>query len=96
MIINDSIELLGKKAKDKITGAIGIITSICFDLYGCIQVIISPQKINEKGEEIKPIGWIDINRIKIINNTRIMNYPDFDNKYTKIDKVNGAATKPLK
>ena len=36
------IESLGYRAKDKVTGFTGVISSISFYLYGCIQAIIAP------------------------------------------------------
>ena len=39
----NELKLLGLKVKDKVTGFTGIITSVSFDLYGCIQVIITPE-----------------------------------------------------
>ncbi len=96
MIINDSIDLLGKKVKDKITCSSGVVTSVCFDLYGCIQVIVKPQKIDKEGNPIASIGWIDINRLSIISNKLVMNRPDFKNKYKKINEVQGCASKPIK
>ena len=57
------IELLGLKGKDKITGFKGVIDSVCFDLYGCIQVSLKPP-MNKEG--IIPDGyWVDVTRVEI-------------------------------
>jgi hypothetical protein len=96
MITNNAINLLGQKARDKISCATGYITSVCFDLYGCIQVIINPCKMGEDGKMLDTYGWIDINRIIIINKNKIMKNPDFDEKYTSFKSVSGPSEKPLK
>jgi hypothetical protein len=36
MVVEQSVDFLGKKVRDKMTGRKGIVTSVCFDLYGCI------------------------------------------------------------
>lgn len=35
------LEMLGKKCRDRVTGTAGIVSSISFDLYGCIQASIA-------------------------------------------------------
>ena len=95
MIIKKSIEMLGKEGKDKITKQKGIITSVCFDLYGCIQVVLDEQKVDKDGKRICT-GWIDINRVEITKDKKIMECPDFDNKYSSIKQVNGPSSKPIR
>jgi hypothetical protein len=41
-------EMLGHKGKDKVTGFKGVITSLSFDLYGCVTCIISPPLDKDK------------------------------------------------
>lgn len=96
MIQKQSINYLGRKAKDKISGSVGIIISVCFDLYGCIQVVLTPGKIAKDGKEVSSIGWIDINRIEIMKGKPVMKHPDFSNRYYSLEDVGGAANKPLK
>lgn len=76
-MIKETIDLLGHKAVDKVTGFSGVITSVCFDLYGCVQVVITqPAKA---GEELKPGCWFDVNRCEVSADT-VMPIPDFDAK----------------
>ena len=42
MNIKSHLSILGKPVKDKVTGMKGIVSSVSFDLYGCIQVIVNP------------------------------------------------------
>ena len=76
-MINESIALLGMPGEDRITGRKGVITSICFDLYGCVQVALTP-KAKEDGTLIEGV-WVDIHRVEIGNDdTRVMSAPDFE------------------
>jgi hypothetical protein len=88
------IGLLGCKGKDIITDFKGIITSVCFDLYGCIQVILT-HKVDKDGKEVDS-RWLDINRIKVLDKRLVMQMPDLKNKYAAILDVNGPADKPVK
>lgn len=56
-------ELLGKKAKDKVTGFEGIITAKVIYLYGCTQYCITPPAKDGKVEDSR---YYDEGRIEII------------------------------
>ncbi len=58
------LEFLGKKAKDKITGFEGIITSKHIYLTGCNQYGIQPP-VDSNGK-IPTVGYFDEGRIEII------------------------------
>lgn len=75
-MIKETIELLGIKATDKVTGMKGIITSACFDLYGCIQVILTPYA--DEKNAVAEGRWLDVNRITL-SKKRVMPVPDFEN-----------------
>jgi len=84
--------LLGKTAKDKVTGFEGVITSMCFDLYGCIQGIITAP-VGKDGTRPDD-KWFDMNRLVIKNKKPVMELPDFDHLYIDLSGK-GAAEKPL-
>ena len=85
------IELLGFDAEDKITGFKGVIDSICFDLYGCIQASVKP-KIGKDG--LVPEGyWFDVTRLKINTKNKTVPLPDFYEGYIAEGRK-GAANKP--
>jgi hypothetical protein len=94
MIYEKSIDLLGCKVKDKISGRSGIVTSICFDLYGCIQAVFDTGKVGTDGKQIT-VGWIDVNRLEIKSQKRIMKLPDFETIYNTFEDVHGPADKPI-
>jgi len=93
MKIKKHLSMLGLEVKDKITGFTGVISSVSFDLYGCIQGLVSPP-VNKEGEMGTSI-WYDLNRLKIINNKSVMDPPNFD--YGSIaEGKQGPAAKPAK
>lgn len=75
MSAQDHIDMMGKKARDKITGFTGIVASVSFDLYGCIQAVLSPP-LDKDG---KPVDgrWFDIHRLEVVDHTRVMPVPQF-------------------
>lgn len=75
ILINKHMNLLGLEVQDKVTGMKGIVSSISFDLYGCIQATITPKvtKNNEKGVNY----WYDISRLNILKKKPVMERPNF-------------------
>jgi hypothetical protein len=73
--VKKHLDLLGMTAEDKVTGFKGVIASISFDLYGCIQAIINPGI--DKDGKLKDQCWFDIGRLKITGKSPVMDRPDF-------------------
>jgi hypothetical protein len=55
---------LGDKAKDRITGLVGIVTGRAEYLYGCVQVLISPAEVKD-GSPV-PGTWLDEDRCDLV------------------------------
>lgn len=93
MKIKKHLNKLGLKVEDRITGFIGVVSSISFDLYGCVQGLVTPH-VNE---EVKTNGsrWLDLNRLRIINEKSVMELPNFDYGPAAEGKQ-GPAAKPVK
>jgi hypothetical protein len=89
--ISEYVEILGKNVEDKVTGLQGVVTSISFDLYGCIQVIVHPGL--DKDGKLKELQWFDYNRITIMGNKRVMPLPTFIQE--SVNKMKGPEKKPL-
>ena len=85
-LIEEALNLLGKRVLDKVTSFQGIVTSISFDLYGCVQVLVHPG-YDEKENKLMDLNWFDFARLRIINDIPVMKQPNF-----KIDK--GPSEKP--
>lgn len=77
--IKEHFKYLGLEVKDKVTGFKGVVTTLSFDLFGCIQVVVSPKQ-TEAGE-IPESRWFDISRLSVLNNTPVMECPDYDLGY---------------
>lgn len=92
-MIKETVDLLGRNAVDKVTGFDGVITSVCFDLYGCVQVVITPPVT--PGGDLKSGNWFDVGRVTV-SDEAVMPVPTFaaygDNT-ANYDK--GCADKPL-
>lgn len=79
-------DLLGRKVKDKVTGAEGIVDSICFDLYGCVQATMNTG-FDKEGKR-KDSYWFDVKRLEVLTKKPVMEVPDFS-----LPEI-GAADKP--
>ena len=94
-MIQETINLLGKRGRDKITGVEGVVECVTFDLYGCVQIILR-QKVKEDGK-IPASGWLDVQRIVVQDDERVMNVPDFNAVAVKpAEYPNGPAEKPIR
>lgn len=92
IMIMETIDLLGLEAIDKVTGFKGVITSACFDLYGCIQVVITP--LAKESVELAAGHWFDVNRVDV-SNVRVMDVPNFEaHGVAPAEYRQGAAEKP--
>jgi hypothetical protein len=67
--------MLGFRVKDRVTGAEGIVTSVSFDLYGCVQAIVNPG-LDKDGKQ-RDQFWFDIARLETTSDGPVMAVPDF-------------------
>lgn len=76
-MIEKTINLLGLRARDRVTGFRGTITSVSFDLYGCVQVALSPDA-KEDQTKLDHGHWFDVARAELIADAeRVMPVPAF-------------------
>ena len=70
------LDLLGMRVKCRVTGFTGVVSSIGFDLYGCIQAVVNPGIDKDK----KPMEshWFDVNRLEITDPKPVMPRPTFE------------------
>lgn len=77
MLIKKHLELLGHEVKDKVSDFNGVVISISFDLYGCIQADVRPKTLKEDGTIA--IGmWLDVSRLEVVSKKPLMNQPNFE------------------
>ena len=82
--------------QDKVTGFKGIVSSISFDLYGCIQAVVQPV-VNAKDGKLENGKWFDVGRLKITGKKPIMKVPDFSAINSPVaNGEKGPVEKPLK
>jgi hypothetical protein len=81
------IELLGLKVQDRVTGFQGVVVSVSFDLYGCVQCVVSPLASVEKPGELGECRWFDEKRLLVTDAKPVMEIPTFE-------KIPGPAKKP--
>jgi hypothetical protein len=89
--VKQHLDKLGLRVKDKVTGYTGVVTSVAFDLYGCIVALVNPGT-DETGK-IKDSQWFDINRLEVLDPEPVMERPNFDFGPVAEGKK-GAAEKP--
>ena len=92
MEIQQHFRLLGLQVQDKVTGFKGVVSSIGFDLYGCVQAIVTP----EAGKEgaLPDSRWFDVARLTTLADTPVMALPNFEFG-ASAEGLKGPADKPL-
>jgi hypothetical protein len=76
--MNHHLKLLGCKARDKVTGYTGTIASVCFDLYGCVQAVLTPSA--DKDGKLCDGHWFDVKRLELLDSNPVMSVPSFVNE----------------
>lgn len=94
MSIEKHLNLLGKRVKDKVTGASGVVTSVSFDLFGCVQAIIDMGFQEDKKERIA--HWFDVSRLAVMSDRPVMDPPYYLGNTPQAAGLQGAAEKPLR
>lgn len=87
------LDLLGHRVTDRVTGFEGVVASVTFDLYGCIQAVVNPglDKDGKLGEQ----QWFDVNRLDVLDLPPVMSRPEFDWSPASIAEGNkGPAERP--
>lgn len=86
------LNLLGLKVMDRVTGFKGVVQTVAFDLYGCIQAVVAPEA--NKDDKLEDSHWFDVKRLKVLDKTPVMDIPDFDAGYVAEGKK-GPSDKPI-
>lgn len=71
----NGLELLGLTVRDRVTGFTGVVTSVSYDLYGCVQGLVNPG-MGKEGK-LGELLWFDIGRLAIVNDVPVMVPPVF-------------------
>lgn len=73
-ILRQHVGILGMKVRDRVSGFEGVVESVSFDLYGCVQTVVKPPA---KDGDAKDGRWFDIQRLEVTDATRVMPVPAF-------------------
>jgi hypothetical protein len=93
------INLLGIKVRDRVTNFEGVVSSVSFDLYGCVQAAVNPP-IDKDGK--LPDGrWFDVHRLEPLGAEHVMPVPAFESAPPKFGAkpathTHGPAEKPAR
>ena len=94
-MITQTIDLLGRRAKDKVTGFEGVVSSVSFDLYGCIQIVLVPAKGSDG--KLGDAHWFDVQRLTVLDDAPVMRRPDFGARSALPENYDhGPAEKPAR
>ena len=74
-MIEETIQLLGKRAKDKVSGFEGVISTVSFDLFGCVQCVLSPPA--QENGKLEDSRWFDVQRLTVDSKKPVMDVPAF-------------------
>lgn len=73
----DTLKLLGKRVSHAVYGVEGVVTSVSFDLNGCIQAAVRPQGTDKDGKLRETFGWMDTKGLTVISDEPLQDQPDF-------------------
>jgi hypothetical protein len=74
--MKEHLKLLGFKVKDAVTGFTGTVTSVTFDLYGCVAALVTPDL--DKDRKIGDAQWFDTKRLTAVSKKPVMTVPTFE------------------
>lgn len=74
--VTKHLNMLGLKVEDRVTGFKGVVTSVGFDLYGCVQAVVNPG--TDRDGKTQDSSWFDIARLKVHDSVPVMDRPNFD------------------
>lgn len=74
-MVHEDMKLLGHKVIDRVTGFAGVVTSISFDLYGCVQAIVTPPSTAK--DPAPDSRWFDAKRLDVKSKAPVMAVPTF-------------------
>lgn len=75
--MKDHMKLLGFKVTEIVTGFTGVVTCISFDLYGCVQAVVTPA-IKKTDKEPAHGQWFDVKRLRATSDKPVMRIPSFE------------------
>jgi hypothetical protein len=78
MLIKKHLDLLGHEVKDKVSDYEGVVISMSFDLYGCIQADVWPKQLTKEDGSVRQGLWLDVSRLSKTSDAPLMEQPNFE------------------
>ena len=95
VVLQDCVNLLGLRVRDKVTGFSGVVSSVAFDLYGCVMAVVTP-KMTDAGK-LEDGKWFDVQRLEGTAEGHVMPVPDFARNLSPLGMPDkGPAEKPAR
>jgi len=79
---------LGDKVQDQINGFSGIVTGRCEYLYGCVQLLVAPMRVEKDGKHPDSV-WLDEDRVSVMKTAQ------FRKPASARERLGGPAIGPL-
>jgi hypothetical protein len=73
--VQKHLSYLGLKVRDRVSQLEGVVTSVTFDLYGCVQTLVHTG-VDKEGK-LREQAWFDIARLEVLSPMPVMDQPDF-------------------
>jgi hypothetical protein len=74
--MKEHLSLLGHRVRDLITNFEGVVSSVSFDISGCIQAYVIAAMPNDK-QELTKGGWFDTKRLLTLSEMPLADQPSF-------------------
>lgn len=75
MNMQEHLKLLGYRVRSRVVGFEGVVTSISFDVNGCIQAAVNPGV--DKDGKWRDSVWCDTKNLLVLSDAPVCNQPDF-------------------
>ena len=89
--VQKHLSILGLRVTDKVSGIVGVVTSVTFDLYGCVQTLVHTG-VDKEGK-LRDQVWFDIARLEVVSSEPVMAQPNFTSGPVA-EGLKGPAEKP--
>ena len=89
--VQKHLSILGMRVTDKVSGIVGVVTSVTFDLYGCVQTLVHTG-VDKEGK-LREQVWFDIARLEVVSPVPVMAQPNFTSGPVA-EGLKGPAEKP--
>lgn len=73
----DNLKLLGHRVSHAAYGLEGVVTSVSFDLNGCVQAAVRPHGPDKDGKMRESYGWFDVKGLTVLSDKPLQEPPAF-------------------